>query len=157
MDMDTLNILLPLILLIVGYGTGKFLEKAHYSKIRHKEKKLQSIPIITSRWQDTVGTDETGHLFDGSVVISSDYFKSFVSHLRLFLGGRMREFEPLLDRARREAILRMKEKASFWGAERIVNLRIECSSIHGRSGNQQYLPIVEVLAYGTGIKRNTGK
>ena len=41
----------------------------------------------------------------------------------------MREFEPLLDRARREAILRMKEKAALWGAKRIVNLRVECSSI----------------------------
>ena len=152
-----LNILILLILLIVGYSTGKLFEKAHYSKIHLREKKLQSIPIITSRWQDTIGSDEVGDLFDGSVVISSDYFKSFVCHLRMMLGGRMREFEPLLDRARREAILRMKEKASFWGAERIVNLRIECSSIHGRSGNQQYLPIVEVLAYGTGIKRSTGK
>ena len=70
-----------------------------------------------------------GCLFDGSVVISSDYFKAFISKLRLILGGRMREFEPLLDRARREAILRMKEKAVFWGAKRIINLRIECSSV----------------------------
>ena len=155
--MDILNILIPLILLIVGYSTGKFFENAHYSKIRLREKKLQSIPIIASRWQDTIENDELGYLFDGSVVISSDYFKSFVSHLRLMLGGRMREFEPLLDRARREAILRMKEKAAFWGAERIINLRVECSSIHGRGGGQQYLPVVEVLAYGTGIKRNTEK
>ena len=151
-----MDILFILILVIVGYITGRSFELAHYSKIRQREKKLQSIPIIVSRWQDSVESDETGHLFDGSVVISSDYFKSFISHLRLMLGGRMREFEPLLDRARREAILRMKEKAVLWGAERIINLRIESSSIHGRSG-QQYLPIIEVLAYGTAIKKNTEK
>lgn len=152
-----MNLLFILSLLILGYSTGKFFEYTHYSKIRQREKKLQSLPVIASRWQDTVGSDEIGHLFDGSVVISSDYFKSFVSHLRLILGGRMREFEPLLDRARREAILRMKEKAAMWKAERIVNLRVECSSVYGRNNNQQYLPIVEVLAYGTGIKKDTLK
>ena len=152
-----MNLFFILLLLIVGYSTGRYFELAHYSKIRQREKKLNSIPIIVSKWQDSVESDETGHLFDGSVVISSDYFKSFISHLRLLLGGRMREFEPLLDRARREAILRMKEKAVLWGAERIINLRIECSSIHGRGNSQQYLPIVEVLAYGTAIKKNTEK
>ncbi len=150
-----MNLLFILSLLIIGYSTGKFFESAHYSKIRQREKRLQSIPVIASRWQDTIEGGEVGHLFDGSVVISSDYFKSFVSNLRLIFGGRLREFEPLLDRARREAILRMKEKAVLWGAERIINLRIECSSVYGRSGGQQYLPVVEVLAYGTGIKKNT--
>ena len=152
-----MGLLFTLLLLVIGYSTGKFFETTHYTKIRQREKRLQSIPIIASRWQDTIESDEMGCLFDGSVVISSDYFKAFISKLRLILGGRMREFEPLLDRARREAILRMKEKAVFWGAKRIINLRIECSSVYGRGGGQQYLPIVEVLAYGTGIKKNTEK
>ena len=73
--MDILNVLIPLMLLIVGYSTGKFLERAHYSKIRQRERKLRFLPIIASRWQDTIESDEIGYLFDGSVVVSSDYFK----------------------------------------------------------------------------------
>ena len=83
-----MNLLFILSLLIIGYSTGKFFESAHYSKIRQREKRLQSIPVIASRWQDTIEGGEVGHLFDGSVVISSDYFKSFVSNLRLIFGGR---------------------------------------------------------------------
>jgi uncharacterized protein YbjQ (UPF0145 family) len=45
----------------------------------------------------------------GSVVVSVDYFKRFLAGLRTLVGGRVTSYETLLDRARREAILRCKE------------------------------------------------
>ncbi|MFT6733724.1 MAG: hypothetical protein ACJAS9_001914 [Polaribacter sp.] len=39
-----------------------------------------------------------------------DYFKRFLAGLRNIFGGRVVTYESLVDRARREAILRMKEK-----------------------------------------------
>ena len=42
-------------------------------------------------------------------------------------GGRVSAYETLVDRARREAILRMKEEAK--GADIILNMRLETSSI----------------------------
>ena len=145
--------LIFLSLLIIGYITGQLIESTHYRKIRSREKKLNHIPIITSRWQDIVEDDETGRLFEGLVVISSDYFKSFLSGIRSLFGGRLREYESLIDRARREAILRMKEKAAKWGAEKIVNLRLEQSSIHSNNFSNHYLPMIEVLVYATAIKK----
>ncbi len=152
-----MELLISIILLITGYLTGRSFEVRHYKRIRLREKKFHHIPIITSRWQECIEEDEEGILFTGGVVISSDYFKTFISALRMFFGGRIREYETLLDRGRREAILRMKEKAARWGAEKIINMRLEHSSIYG--GNMQKggfaLPAVEVFAYATAIKKKS--
>ena len=55
--------------------------------------------------------------------------------------------KTLLDRARREAILRLKESCS--GATQVINLRIETSSISKGEGDS--IGSVEVLAYGTAL------
>ena len=68
-------------------------------------------------------TIENAELVTGSVVISVDYFKRFVSFLRDIFGGRVGAYESLIDRARREAILRMKENAK--GADIILNLKLK--------------------------------
>jgi uncharacterized protein YbjQ (UPF0145 family) len=88
-------------------------------------------------------------LVTGSVVISVDYFKRFLASLRTLIGGRVTSYESLLDRARREAILRMKEEASKLGADKVFNIKLETSSISksakGKVGS------IEVLAYGTAL------
>jgi hypothetical protein len=63
----------------------------------------------------------------------------------------MKPYETLLDRARREAVLRLKESCP--GAVQIINLRIETSSISKGSKNQ--IGCVEVLAYATAIFKGT--
>ena len=40
----------------------------------------------------------------GSIVISLDYFKRVIAGLRGLVGGRIKTYEPLLERARREAM-----------------------------------------------------
>ena len=73
-------------------------------------------------------------LVQGGVVISVDYFKRIVTSLRNFFGGNIRGYETLVDRARREAILRLKESCP--DATQIVNLRLETSSIYKGRRNQ---------------------
>lgn len=90
-------------------------------------------------------------LVSGSVVISIDFFKKFVAGLRSLFGGRLKAYESLLDRARREAILRMKESALQNNARVIINVRIETASINKNSGRRQGVGSVEVVAYGTAI------
>mgnify|MGYP006288548367 CR=1 FL=1 len=65
------------------------------------------------------------------------------------MGGRISVYETLLDRARREAVLRMKEQALRRGYRMIVNVRIESTSIGGVRGG---IPAMEVFAYGTALK-----
>ena len=86
----------------------------------------------------------------GSVVISVDYFKRILAALRNIFGGPVQSYETLVDRARREAVLRMKE--SCINADQIINLRIETSSIS--KGGRNTIGSVEVLAYGTAIYSN---
>ena len=76
-----------------------------------------------------------------------DYFKRVLAALRQFVGGNVTSYESLLDRARREAILRVLEQCG--NADEIINLRIETSTIS--DGHQSTVGSVEVLACGTAI------
>jgi uncharacterized protein YbjQ (UPF0145 family) len=86
-------------------------------------------------------------LVAGQAVIGTDYFIIMVGALRKLFGGSMREYETLIDRARRESTLRMIEEASAGGANAVINIRYETTTIggKGRPGG------VEILAYGTAI------
>lgn len=141
------EIIFILILLTLGYFVGSFLEKRHYQDIKNRERKTLHIPIITFGAKQQLPSANEAALFLGSVVVSADYFKMFASSLRNLVGGRVVAYESLLDRGRREAILRMKEQAIAWGASQVVNVRLETATI----GNQKLVSI-EVIAYGTGIR-----
>jgi len=85
----------------------------------------------------------------GSVVISVDYFKRLLAALRNFFGGRVKSYETLLDRARREAILRMQQEAKELGANVVINIKLETASIS--KGRKNAIGSVEILAYGTAM------
>ena len=144
MDLTVLAILLAL-----GYFFGRFSEKRHYKSIIEREAELRHIPVIASRVLPVAVQSDASMLVTGSVVISVDYFKRFLASLRTLIGGRVTSYESLLDRARREAILRMKQEASKLGADKVFNIKLETSSISksakGKVGS------IEVLAYGTAL------
>ena len=138
-----------LLLLIVGYIFGTLVEKRHYKSILEREEEYKSLPTIMLK--RPLGEDEikSYRLVNGSVVISIDFFKKFLASLINFFGGNISSYETLIDRARREAILRLKEDAK--GASEIINLRIETSSISKNANNN--IGAIEVLAFGTAIYR----
>lgn len=92
---------------------------------------------------------EDAKLVTGSVVISIDYFKRVYASLINFFGGEMSAYESLIDRARREAVLRMKEEAP--DSDIIYNLRIETSSISKNSLKKNSIGSIEAIAYGTAV------
>lgn len=144
-----LDLLVILILLAIGYGFGTYAEKKHYESIRKRERATLHVPMMTFGAKQPLPEAQETELFVGSVVVASDYFKTFALALRNLVGGRVVSYESLLDRGRREALLRMKEDAIGWGASQIANVRIETSSL---SQGGQGLVSIEVLAYGTGIR-----
>ena len=143
------DLIVFLTLLALGYGFGRYAEKKHYKSIFKREKVLNNIPAIASKIPPFRRQDLESQLVAGNVVISVDFFKRFIAGLRNIFGGRITSYETLLDRARREAILRMKEEAKNLNAEFVFNLKLETSSIHKGSGNS--IGSVEVLAYGTAM------
>ncbi len=143
------DLIIFFVLMSLGYGFGRIAEKRHYKSIIERETDLNRIPAIVLRFPPPSTKPQQTVLVMGSVVISIDYFKRVAAKLRGLVGGRMKSYETLLDRARREAVLRMKEQADGMGAKMVFNIKMETASISkGRKGN---IGSIEVLAYGTAI------
>ncbi len=151
---DLINLLILLLLVLIGYIAGRSAEKKHYKKIEKREKEFLKLPAVTIKnAEDPSREIESSELVYGSVVISIDYFKRIYAGLINFFGGEVGAYETLLDRGRREAILRMKEMNPH--ADIISNLRIETSVIGNTSNSnnrQNSVGAIEVIAFGTAIK-----
>ena len=142
-----MDLIIFITLLALGYGFGRMAELRHYKSIQKREKELRNIPVIATKIPDPTLRPKQTELVMGSVVISVDYFKRFIATLRNLIGGRVTSYETLVDRARREAVLRMKEEAQALGARLVFNIKLETSSIS--QGQRNTVGSVEVLAYGT--------
>jgi uncharacterized protein YbjQ (UPF0145 family) len=138
-----------LILLMLGYVFGRRSEAKHYKSIKIRENNNKHIIVTTERLPEAEFLNHNFDLVNGNVVISVDYFKVVAAGLRKIIGGRVRAYESLLDRARREAILRMQDDAAVLGAYTIINVKFETSRISGNAG--QGVGSIEVLAYGTAL------
>ncbi|NOY71489.1 MAG: YbjQ family protein [Gammaproteobacteria bacterium] len=141
------EILIFVALLALGYGFGRHAETRHYKSIIQREAALRDIPVVTTKFPP-LDHPVNAELVTGSVVISVDYFKRFLAALRNLAGGRVTSYESLLDRARREAVLRMKQQTLNLGGHIIFNVKLETASIHKGRGS---IGSVEVLAYGTAL------
>lgn len=86
------------------------------------------------------------------MVISLEYFKRILAGLRNIVGGRIKSYETLLGWGRREAILRMKQRAKEIGTDIILNMWFETSDIGTVTKKRSSIGCFEVLAYGTAVK-----
>lgn len=144
-----MDLIVLLILLTLGYVFGQISEKRHYRSILKREQQLRPLLIVPIRFPPQYTNPPQTCLVAGSVVISVDYFKVFVAGLRKLIGGRMRSYESLIDRARREAVLRMKAEAQKHGATMIFNVKFQAVPLY--KGRRNTVQSVEALAYGTAI------
>lgn len=142
------QLIIVAVLISLGYLFGKSAEKKHYKSILEREKIwLHQPTTCNKRVLGEKAVVEKSRLVTGSVVISIDYFKRILAGLRKIFGGNVQSYETLVDRARREAVLRMKESCP--DADQVINLRLETSSIS--KGAKKQVGSVEVLAYGTAV------
>jgi len=143
------ELIVVLTLLALGYGFGRYAESNHYRSIRRREQLYSQLLLIPERRLPEYPHIPQTALVTGNVVISVDYFKRFIAALRNLVGGRVTSYEALLDRGRREAILRMKENAQHQGAEAVFNVKLETASIS--KGRGDAIGSLEVYAYGTAV------
>jgi len=139
-----------LVLLVVGGVIGSITEAAHFRRLDAEEQQLAPILMsdmkrLPDNWQAA-----GARLVSGNVVIATDYFKVFVAGLRNLFGGRIRGYERLMDRARREAVVRMLREARALGANAVWNVRLQTSTIQGKQQGKS--AGIEVMAYGTAIR-----
>ncbi|MRU14119.1 YbjQ family protein [Roseovarius sp. A21] len=87
---------------------------------------------------------ETIGLVRGSTVRAKHLGTDIVAGLKNLVGGEMRGYSSLMAGAREQAIDRMLEEARRKGADAVVSLRMETSSIMGGAS--------EIVAYGTAVR-----
>ncbi len=144
MDGLIIQIAIFAILFSVGFGFGRYNERKHLQYLDEQEQRLAYIRVNNSRF---IKSTFPGHMISSNVVISHDYFKYAIANVQNMLGGRLTSYESVVERARREAIVRLKLEAKKIGADQIMGIRLSTTELGMQGG------MVEVFAYGTAIKK----
>ncbi len=138
-----MDLFILVVALVVTYITGTQIEKKHFRSVLRRERERLAVPLTSENFTALDGRKILHVKFvSGSCVVGADFFKVWVSGLKSIFGGKLTAYESLLDRARREAMIRMKDQAGG-SADMIVQMRLETSEI-GKG-------IVEIVAYGTAV------
>ena len=137
------QIVIFLILFTIGWGFGRHIERKHLEELVQQEKMLAYITMDTNKFAQS---SELGMLISSNVVISHDYFKYVIATIQNFFGGRLTSYESITERARREAIVRLKLKAQAMNAQHIMGVRLSTTELGMQGG------MVEVFAYATAVK-----
>jgi len=140
-----------LTLLAIGLVFGRAAEKRHFRSLQQREAELRDILVFSERRPPSDREYRDAALVVGSVVLGEDYFKRISASLRSFFGGRLSVYESLMDRGRREAIVRMKEEARRRGARLVFNVRFETSSLADGASGRSPMFSAEFIAYGTAL------
>ena len=83
-------------------------------------------------------------LVKGSTIQTVNAVKDIGSGLKTLVGGELKNYTEMMDRARSIAAERMKKEAEALGADAIIGVRFATSSIMQSAA--------EVMAYGTAVK-----
>ena len=145
----------PFIVLIgLGFTVGGFVERAHFGQRGAGGRELANRTVTHRRGIPLRNNAELCCMVTGEVVIASDYFKTFAANLKKRIGGDLRTYETLMERARREALVRMLESARQLGANHVANVRFASSNIgSGATGRRRgRAAMVEMYAYGTALR-----
>lgn len=134
--------LIWLVLVTTGWYFGARAERGHLKSLMADEQKYQLIQVSSERFYEPKGINES-ILVVGSVVIAQDKFKQVVAAMLSLFGKNLTVYETLLDRARREVVLRAKRQANDAGCHALYGLRFEMTEVQGG---------VEILAYGVAVK-----
>jgi len=138
------------VFMLFGIFIGGFVERRHFKRLLEKEAALADIVVTNLRVFPRACASQPCQLVTGDVTIASDYFKTFVAGIRKLIGGELRTYETLMERARRESLVRMLSQARQLGANAVFNVRFGSSTISSGRGRNR-AAMVEMYAYGTAV------
>ena len=149
-----LQIVVPLVtvavLLLLGSTIGRTRERRHFADLEQREATNREFLVTDLKTVPPGMHPQNATLVLGATVIASDYLKTLFSGFRMIFGGEMKSYSSMIERARREARLRMIESARAAGAMAVINIRFETSNVSGTTGRNA-APMSEVLCYGTAL------
>lgn len=135
----------PVLLLVGGGGIGRLVEHHHTRTLTVREGFVLPEVMVTNLREPPAGTTVLdSSLVVGEVVIASDYAKQLMASLRGLVGGEVRSFQRMLDRGRREALLRAVEQARLRDADLLLNVRFATTRVTNMAA--------EVVCYATAVR-----
>ena len=149
--MELLSYVITPLMLLGAWISGGILERRHLKNLLLLESGSRGMLTVTIEDLPPDWHVESCELVMGNVVISQDYFKRFAASIKRIFGGNIRVLETLLERARREALIRMKGVAHARGYDTIINVRIETATLASARRDGKGTAGVEILAFGTAI------
>ncbi len=157
MDSDSLGRIVNLVMfgifalvLLFAFGAGALMERAHLKRLAAREAAVAGVPVNNLRTLPEGAV--AGEIVIADVVLSVDYFRSWISNLKKIIGGRLGAYERLLDRARREGTLRVIEAARAKGYDGVCNIRYDTSDIGVSQKKKQVVAQGAILVWGTAYR-----
>lgn len=149
------GIAIPAVLILLGLTVGTITERRHFTDLARRERALAHLLVTDLRtFPPAAGASPTPAMIVREAVIGTDYFKTFVAMLKKFIGGELRSYETLMERARREALLRVLEDAHRQGFDAVCNVRIDTADIQSpEARSKAKATAVGVIVSGTAYRR----
>ncbi len=99
--------------------------------------------IITVETLQGYNYEELG-VVSGSTIQSKNFVSDFGQGLKSIVGGELKSYTTMMEKARNQATQRMVDEAVKMGADAIIGVRYTTSSIMAQAA--------EVLVYGTAVR-----
>ncbi|BCB02883.1 YbjQ family protein [Bacillus sp. KH172YL63] len=99
--------------------------------------------IVTSAFVPGREVKELKGFVRGSTVQAKHIGKDIIAGLKTLIGGEISEYSELMEEARKQAIERMTNEAEKLGANAVIAVRLETSSVMQNAS--------EIIAYGTAV------
>jgi uncharacterized protein YbjQ (UPF0145 family) len=150
----------PFLIFIAGCIIGCLTESAHYKKLARDEQELSDVMVSDMKVLPANWNASNPVFVCENVAIANDFWKTFLFQFRKIFGGPCYGFQRMLERARREALVRMMRRAKSLGANVVWNVRFDTMNIKmgSHDGNGKYYAAgVEVCAYGTAFFVKSGE
>jgi uncharacterized protein YbjQ (UPF0145 family) len=144
------------VVLAVAAIAGKLVERRHLRSLRDREANCRDLTVTNLPPPGPAFPDLPPRLVTAEVVLAVDALTAFVTRLRKHLGGRLEPHRRLLERARREAVLRLLEAAREAGYGAVTNLRVTAIDLGGRERGG-LMTRVGIVATATAAPGSDGK
>lgn len=150
---------LGFLLFFLGLGlfVGKAVERAHFRSLEQRESECGDFVVTQLASFPGIASDgPTPAAFFAEAVVASDYLKNFLAGFRNLLGGEVLSYTSMLERARREALLRIIDQAREAGYNAVCNVRFETADIAGANvaaGKRRAAVMAPIMASATAYHR----
>lgn len=143
---------IPLLILAVAFFAGNVSASRHEKSLLERQETVAHIHTTDLNRFSQPDPTIQANLFTAEVTLGIDHFRGFLGRLKNIFGGQIRSYQKTLDRARREALMRVIEQAHFAGYNAVANLRLEFVDISGKANRVKRASMVTIIAYGTGYR-----